>query len=63
MQTGRLGLVSLTHRYFGGEDSSVVLVDMRKERRKNAVKGPFSLILLKAMAARLERHEQVRRMW
>ncbi len=59
VQTGRLGLVSLTHRYFGGEDSSVVLVDMRKERRKNAVKGPFSLILLKAMAARLERHEQV----
>ena len=59
VQVGRLGLVSLTHRYFGGEDSSVVLVDMRKERRKNAVKGPFSLILLKAMAARLERHEQV----
>ena len=59
VQTGRLGLVSLMHRYFGGEDSSVVLVDMRKERRKNAVKGPFSLILLKAMAARLERHEQV----
>ncbi len=59
VQVGRLGLVSLTHRYFGGEDSSVVLVDMRKERRKNAVKGPFSLILLKAIAARLERHEQV----
>ena len=50
VQVGRLGLVSLTHRYFGGEDSSVVLVDMRKERRKNAVKGPFSL---------MERHEQV----
>ena len=59
VQVGRLGLVSLTHRYFGGEDSSVVLVDMRKERRKNAVKGPFSLILLKAIAARLERREQV----
>ena len=59
VQVGRLRLVSLTHRYFGGEDSSVVLVDMRKERRKNAVKGPFSLILLKAIAARLERREQV----
>lgn len=59
VQVGRLGLVSLTHSYFGGEDSSVVLVDMRKERRKNAVKGPFSLILLKAIAARLERREQV----
>ena len=59
VQVSRLGLVSLTHRYFGGEDSSVVLVDMRKERRKNAVKGPFSLILLKAIAARLERREQV----
>lgn len=59
VQVGRLGLVSLMHRYFGGEDSSVVLVDMRKERRKNAVKGPFSLILLKAIAARLERREQV----
>ena len=58
VQVGRLGLVSLTHRYFGGEDS-VVLVDMRKERRKNAVKGPFSLILLKAIAARLERREQI----
>ena len=59
VHTGKLGLVSLEHRYFGGNDSSVVLVDMHKERRKNAVKGPFSLILLKAITARLERHEQV----
>lgn len=57
-KTGKLGLVVLSHRYYGGEDSKVTIVDMPKERRKNAVKGPFSLILLKAIAERLEKKEQ-----
>lgn len=57
-KTGKLGLVVLSRRYFGGEDSKVTIVDMPKERRKNAVKGPFSLILLKAIAERLEKKEQ-----
>ena len=55
----KLGLVTLGHKYYEGKDCSVTIVDMRKERRKNAVKGPFSTILLKAIASRLEKHEQV----
>lgn len=31
---------------------------MIREKRKNAVKGPFSLTLLKAITSRLERGEQ-----
>lgn len=33
-------------------------MDMIREKRKNAVKGPFSLTLLKAITSRLERGEQ-----
>lgn len=57
--TGKLGLVVLDSRYYGGEDNTVRIVDMPEERRKNAVKGPFSLILLKAIDERLKKKEQV----
>ena len=59
VRTGKLSYVPLIHRYFGRGGSTVTVVDMIAERRKNAVKGPFSLTLLKAIAARLERREQV----
>lgn len=59
VHTGKLGLVTLDRRYYGGENCLVTIVDMLRERRKNAVKGPFSLILLKAIRERLERKEQV----
>ena len=59
VSTGKLCYVPLAHRYFEGCGSTVTIVDMPRERRKRAVKGPFSLTLLKAVASRLERHEQV----
>lgn len=58
VSTGKLGYVPLLHRYFGGNDSTVTVVDMIRERRRNAVKGPFSLTLLKAIASRIEKGEQ-----
>lgn len=59
VRAGRLEYVPLTHRYFEGGGSTVTIVDMPLQRRRNAVKGAFSLTLLKAITARLERHEQV----
>ena len=59
VRAGRLEYVPLTHRYFEGGGSTVTIVDMPLQRRRNAVKGSFSLPLLKAIATRLERHEQV----
>ena len=59
VRNGKLGLVLLSSRYYGGEDCTVTVVDMVRERRKRAVKGPFSLVLVNAIAQRLERHEQV----
>ena len=59
VRTGRLEYVPLSHRYFEGGGSTVTIVDMPLQRRRNAVKGAFSLTLLKAITARLERHEQV----
>lgn len=50
--------VRLTQRHFGGEDCPIHVVDMRKERRKRAVKGAFSFKLLKAIQDRLQRGEQ-----
>lgn len=58
VRTGKLSYVPLAHRYFEGSGSTVTIVDMPRERRKRAVRGPFSLTLLKAVSARLERHEQ-----
>ena len=59
VRNGKLGLVLLSSRYYGGEDCTVTVVDMVRERRKRAVKGPFSLVLVNAIAQRLKRHEQV----
>ena len=55
VRTGRLEYVPLSHRYFEGGGSTVTIVDMPLQRRRNAVKGAFSLTLLKAITARLER--------
>lgn len=58
VSSGKLDYVPLPVRYFGGGDTKVVLVDMVREKRKNAVKGAFSLTLLKALENRLEKGEQ-----
>ena len=52
VRTGRLEYVPLSHRYFEGGGSTVTIVDMPLQRRRNAVKGAFSLTLLKAITAR-----------
>ncbi len=59
VRSGKLGLAVLSHRYYESKDCLVRIIDMVKEKRKNAVKGPFSLILLKAIEERLAKKEQV----
>ncbi|HIZ84980.1 MAG TPA: primosomal protein N' [Candidatus Coprenecus stercoravium] len=59
VNTGKLRPVILSHRYYGGSDCFVTVVDMPRERRKRAVRGSFSLTLTKAIEERLERKEQV----
>lgn len=56
--TGKLEYIPLPVRYYGDANISISLVDMVKERRKNAVKGVFSLTLLKAIKQRLDKGEQ-----
>lgn len=58
VRQGRIAEVRLESRFYGGEDAPVEIVDMRKARRSRAVKGSFSLTLLRAVAERLERGEQ-----
>lgn len=58
VSTGKLSRITLPYRYFGCSENTVTIVDMIREKRKNAVKGPFSLTLLKAITSRLERGEQ-----
>ena len=58
VRAGRFEEVRLTRRHFEGSDCPIRVVDMRKERRKRAVKGAFSLTLIKAIRQRLERGEQ-----
>lgn len=58
VSVGKLEYVSLPVRFFGGDDTRITLVDMIREKKKNAVRGAFSLTLLKALADRLEKGEQ-----
>lgn len=55
---GRFAEVRLEHRFYGGSDCPIRLVDMCKERRKRAVKGSLSLQLIRAIQQRLDRGEQ-----
>lgn len=58
VSTGKLGYVPLSVRYYGDTNVRVTLVDMIKEKRKNAVKGTLSLKLINAIKERLNRKEQ-----
>lgn len=56
---GRYSLVTLNEKYHHNEDASVEIVDMRKESKKRAVKGSFSLTLIQKITQVLEEREQV----
>lgn len=58
IEKGKHSCVMLKSRYYGGEECRTTFVDMRKERRKGAVKGAFSKILIQAIKQRIERGEQ-----
>lgn len=55
---GRYTEIKLVEKYHKAQEPETELVDMIKERRKNAVKGPFSLKLLKEIEQRIEKGEQ-----
>lgn len=58
VETEKFREVKLNSRFYGGEDCLVTIVDMNKERRKWAVKGSFSKILINAIEERLNKGEQ-----
>lgn len=58
VETEKFREVKLNSRFYGGEDCPVTIVDMNKERRKWAVKGSFSKILINAIEERLNKGEQ-----
>ena len=56
---GRYGLVKLMNRFGQAQLPDVVLADMGRERKQKTIKGDFSGLLLKDIAAALEKKEQV----
>ena len=59
VQTKKYAQVNLTSKYYGGSDCKITIVDMNKERKKWAVKGSISKILIRAIQKRLDNNEQV----
>lgn len=59
VKINKFGQVDLNTRFFGGTECRITTVDMNKERKKWAVKGSFSKILIKAIQKRLDNNEQV----
>ena len=58
-QNGRYGLVTLAERYGEARLPRIEVVDIRQQRHRKEMTGPFSLPLLQAMREALERREQV----
>lgn len=58
-QSGKYGLVQLTHRYKDIQLPQIQPIDMKEMRRTKQVNGIFSFELIKYIKAALERHEQV----
>lgn len=56
---GRYGLVTLNQRFGQAQLPQVVLADMGRERKQKTIKGDFSGMLLKDVAAALAKKEQV----
>lgn len=57
--TGRYGIVNLNRKYYGGEGAPIEIIDTRAERRKNGMKGHFSIKLIGHINKALSRGEQV----
>ena len=65
---GKHQLVRLNEKFHGSESSDVEIIDTRQERKKNGMRGNFSLRLINHIRETLERGEQViilrsRRAW
>ena len=58
-QKGKYGLVNLTERYGRVQLPIVKVVDLRQQRHRKEMTGPFSSPLLNAMRQALDRREQV----
>lgn len=56
---GRYALVQLTERYQQVQLPDIQVVDMKEERRKKMMNGPFTSVLLGSMRQALEQGEQV----
>ncbi len=56
---GRYSLVNLTARYYEAGDADVEIIDTIAERRKNGMRGSFSLKLIDHIRECLDRKEQV----
>lgn len=59
VSTGKFAQVNLSTKYYGDSDCKITVVDMNQERKKWAVKGSISKILIKAIQKRLEAGEQI----
>lgn len=56
---GKYGLVELTERYQQVLLPEIQVVDMKEERRRKMMNGPFTSVLLARMHQALDQHEQV----
>ena len=66
--TGKHILVELKERYHGSQDSDIEIIDTKAERRKNGMRGNFSIKLIEHINKALSNGEQVmilrsRRAW
>jgi primosomal protein N' (replication factor Y) len=66
--TGKHFLVELRERYFGASNSEIEIIDTKAERRKNGMRGSFSIKLIERINEALSKGEQVmilrsRRAW
>lgn len=57
--TGRYGIVNLSRKYYGGDGAPIEIIDTRAERRKNGMKGHFSIKLIGHINKALSNGEQV----
>ena len=56
---GKFEAVKLEKRFYNSEDAEIELIDTIAERKKNGMKGVFSLKLIKEIRSTLEKGEQV----
>ncbi len=67
-QIGKHQMVELKERYYNSQETDVEIIDTKAERRKNGMKGNFSIKLIQHIQKTLDKGEQVvilrsRRAW